>query len=1307
MMHRVVRFLLVAAGLALLAALCMAFVMYRGWSWWAALGLWLGILLVAVIVRAGLRRWVTWRLKRRLASTMTADGSRADHSAFDRQWQAGLAVLRQSKYVGQTVSARRLPWILSLDLHDIPSQAFAGLAVKSIPGQPDAHAGAPTIGWYFLRNSVMLHAGRDLALQNADQPNSSWHRLLYSLNRLRRHEPLNGVALRVDTATLLQSSELSLAELGRTIRVRLDELTRVMDARMPVWLILTGGQNLPGLQDWASALEDDRRHAVFGATLPPAEMDGQISDRIRALFASLETRLFDLRIAQGMHGALKPEIFEFSLQVRNLHDPVERLFSPAFDASPYAPAPLLQGVYLTAQGNEDQQWVPLFSQALYDSVLPGQRDAWIPLEHWRHSRRLVRRTAVGTWLLVCGVCAAGLVYSWRQVQGEINTLESRPLQELSFDGNLERDLQALHVWRDATAQLIAADGGLRSKLPLMSHLSSLHARYRNQFAKVYRQEILAHALDPLLTTVLPEAGQRGGDVELAAWAQYLVRRINLIQARLDRKPLDGMPLPGSELREILVAAGRPAPSAQAAVLTGQLYRDYLNWQSEEALLRSEQDSLRAALLQLGLDTRAPTWLLAWADLQQDLQPVTLSDFWMIPEDPHAPHIPAGLTPAGAQAIQRFVGEIANAAQDGAVWRSRDAEVARRFRQASADAWYRFADYLPDARRQLPNETAWRNQIANTMTRQDPHLAVMRQIAQLFSNLPAAERPHWASHIIELDRLLLAAQATETNRGSLLDRAKIAGTLGGEQLRNLANGASLNQSANELSRGMDAAADMQAYQQHLQQASNLSLQGPTGAMKLATDTWAYGHDPAIQEGPLHKAERALQALRERIGTDDIGDSVVWDLLRGPLQLTHDYAGRSAACQLQSRWDANVRNAVHGVDNAAIVDDLLYGEHGQVPAFLQDDVRHFVERDVKGYSPREALGMTIPLNSQFYNFSNSARQNQVRRMQSARDQTLDQKVQQVQEQALQEQITALEKQQSELRAQEARVRITGGPSQVNPGAKLLPQQILLTMQCTSGTTRLENYNFPVTKTFAWSAQNCAETTVEVRFQNLVLRKVFPGQYGFPDFLAAFPDGERTFTPDDFPEQAALMRSQGLDRLTVRWTLQDADAVRVLSSEVRQAAEHLSERQAALREAREQELRRAADHAWGPARMAVVPPRIADPCWQPVSTSALYDLNLPAAVPTEAAPAPDKKAAPVAKSTEGASGWFVQVGVFGTTKKAEAALDKEGFSYRRDPFKDTPDNKSYILYAGPFADREGAASAAQRIDQALALKSMVVRR
>jgi len=359
------------------------------------------------------------------------------------------------------------------------------------------------------------------------------------------------------------------------------------------------------------------------------------------------------------------------------------------------------------------------------------------------------------------------------------------------------------------------------------------------------------------------------------------------------------------------------------------------------------------------------------------------------------------------------------------------------------------------------------------------------------------------------------------------------------------------------------------------------------------------------------------------------------------------------------------------------------------------------------------MSIPLNSQFYAFVSATQRQQVRRMQTARDQSLDAKVQQVQEQTLQEQIVELEKLQGQLRTQQARLRITGDPPLVSPGAKVLPQHIRLTMQCNGQSTTLDNFNFPVSKTFEWSAQQCAETMLEMRFQNLTLQKVFPGPYGFPDFLAAFVDGKKTFTPEDFPNQAKLMQSLGLDTLTVRWKLHDATAVLALADDVRQISQALGDQQAALRQARDLNLQQAISQATGPAQGNLIPTQIVRPCWQPVPTATLYKVDEPdAAVPP--APGPATLPAAVKATSKPADAtdaskrsWFVQVGVFSSTQKAVDMLNQAGLPHRQDPLKTASSKSSQLLYAGPFANREDAVSASARIDAALALKSMVVRR
>src|SRR5690606_26908078 len=183
-----------------------------------------------------------------------------------------------------------------------------------------------------------------------------------------------------------------------------------------------------------------------------------------------------------------------------------------------------------------------------------------------------------------------------------------------------------------------------------------------------------------------------------------------------------------------------------------------------------------------------------------------------------------------------------------------------------------------------------------------------------------------------------------------------------------------------------------------------------------------------------------------------------------------------------------------------------------------------------------------------------------------------------------------------------------------------------------TRLDNFNFPVSKTFAWSAQGCAETTLEVRFRNLVLQKVYTGSYGFPDFLADFADGQRTFTPEDFPEQAQQMRSQGLEALNVRWNLQDAAAVQTLAHELQETTQALGQRQSALREARERDLQQASLRATGAAGVGLVPAHIADACWQPVPSAVLYAAKQVPPAAAESKSALSRSPAPITRTQMG---------------------------------------------------------------------------
>src|SRR5690606_9773483 len=121
MLKRSLRVLGFLALLLVLTGLAWLYVMHKGWPLWALPTLVL-VALLLIWLAAGLRRrWLAWRLRRRLARDMPRVAG-SQHAAFDAQWGAGLQVLRQARLGGRRSSLYALPWMLSLDVGPCQTQ---------------------------------------------------------------------------------------------------------------------------------------------------------------------------------------------------------------------------------------------------------------------------------------------------------------------------------------------------------------------------------------------------------------------------------------------------------------------------------------------------------------------------------------------------------------------------------------------------------------------------------------------------------------------------------------------------------------------------------------------------------------------------------------------------------------------------------------------------------------------------------------------------------------------------------------------------------------------------------------------------------------------------------------------------------------------------------------------------------------------------------------------------------------------------------------------------------------------------------
>lgn len=214
--------------------------------------------------------------------------------------------------------------------------------------------GTRNCDWFFTEDAVLVDtAGRYVQQQSDPEIDAAeWLGFLDMLKKHRGKRALNGVILTLSLKELL-AGEAAVREHGREIRKRLAELRERLQIQLPVYLMLTKVDLVPGFEGFFGTLPTKDREQVWGATLPTdARIDRTTIEReIKALLANLETRL-TTRMAEDVPLDQRAEVFRFPAQVERLEAPLKLLIDTVFGESRYEESPWLRGFYLTSATQE-------------------------------------------------------------------------------------------------------------------------------------------------------------------------------------------------------------------------------------------------------------------------------------------------------------------------------------------------------------------------------------------------------------------------------------------------------------------------------------------------------------------------------------------------------------------------------------------------------------------------------------------------------------------------------------------------------------------------------------------------------------------------------------------------------------------------------------------------------------------------------------------------------------------------------------------------------------------------------------------
>lgn len=227
--------------------------------------------------------------------------------------------------------------------------------------------GTRNCDWWLTNEAVILDtAGRYVASED-DRP--EWFAFLDTLIKHRPHRPINGLIVAVSIDELLSMDPQAAGELGQGIRERLDEITSRLRMLVPVYLMVTKCDLLPGFVEMFSDLPRSERGQIWGFTVP---MDAQkeastdlLLERFDELTSVLEQRAIQ-RIGQERQQETRERIHQFPQKFDALRKTLSEFVQPLFLENIFQDTPVFRGLYFTS-ATQDVRPVELVSPSAGDT----------------------------------------------------------------------------------------------------------------------------------------------------------------------------------------------------------------------------------------------------------------------------------------------------------------------------------------------------------------------------------------------------------------------------------------------------------------------------------------------------------------------------------------------------------------------------------------------------------------------------------------------------------------------------------------------------------------------------------------------------------------------------------------------------------------------------------------------------------------------------------------------------------------------------------------------------------------------------
>jgi type VI secretion system protein ImpL len=213
--------------------------------------------------------------------------------------------------------------------------------------------------WWFTDEAVLVDTAGRFTTQDSHSSvdEAGWGSFVSQLKRYRKEQPINGAMVTMSLSDLIQMSEAERSKTAKTIRLRIDELSKGLGITFPIYFMFTKCDLISGFAEFFAHYGEQERAQVWGETFGmnkagASEFDVlEYGSQFDELVENLSKQLLD-RVHEERDRDERVKMIGFPTQFSSLKDVVCSFVAETFAANKFSTDPLLRGVYYTSGTQE-------------------------------------------------------------------------------------------------------------------------------------------------------------------------------------------------------------------------------------------------------------------------------------------------------------------------------------------------------------------------------------------------------------------------------------------------------------------------------------------------------------------------------------------------------------------------------------------------------------------------------------------------------------------------------------------------------------------------------------------------------------------------------------------------------------------------------------------------------------------------------------------------------------------------------------------------------------------------------------------